>query len=87
MVKKTDSETGEIKFRVVLDLSRYINKLIQQQHVTLEDNKATEALRQPEDFICTFDLENQFFHVRLQENAKEYFGFAGMGRRNFTTST
>ena len=28
------------------------------------------------DFSCIFNLENQFFHVHLDPEAKKYFGFA-----------
>ncbi len=34
---KIDSETGEAKKRVVLDLSRHVNRLAQPQHVALDD--------------------------------------------------
>lgn len=57
-------------------MSRRINKLAQPQHIALDDLRATEAMREEGNYMCIFDLENQFFHVKLAEEAKEYFGFA-----------
>jgi hypothetical protein len=76
VVAKMDPDTKEIKKRVVLDMSRHINNHLVPQDVQLDDLKATEALRSPGDRMCIFDLENQYFHVRLATEAKRYFGFS-----------
>jgi hypothetical protein len=36
----------------------------------------TEVLVEPGDYLASFDLENQFNHVRLFQEFKKYFGFA-----------
>ncbi len=76
VVAKMDPDTKEIKKRVVLDMSRHINNHLVLQDVQLDDLKATEALRSPGDHMCIFDLENQYFHVRLATEARKYFGFS-----------
>jgi hypothetical protein len=56
VVEKRDSDTGLIKKRVVLDMSRHINNYVVKQNVQLEDLVATEALRHRGENQCVFDL-------------------------------
>jgi hypothetical protein len=76
VVSKIDSDTGMVKNRVVLDMSRHVNDRLATHSVQLDDLVATEALKQPGDYMCVFDLENQYFHVRLAAEARQYFGFS-----------
>ncbi len=76
VVSKMDNESGQIKYRVVLDLSRHVKRCIEKQHLNMDDLRATAALRQVDEFMCVFDLENQFFHVQLAPKVCKYFGFA-----------
>jgi hypothetical protein len=66
-----DPDTKEVKKRVVLDMSRHIKNLLVPQYVQLDDLKATEAMRSPEDHMCIFNQENQYFHFNFM-----IFGFA-----------
>jgi hypothetical protein len=61
---------------VVLDTSRHLKKYAVKQTVHLDDLGGTAAMVERNDFSCIFDLENQFFHVQLDPEAKKYFGFA-----------
>jgi hypothetical protein len=73
---KTDTATGTEKKRVVLDLSRHVNKCVEKFTVKMDDLVGTEGMRKQGDHMMVFDLENQFFHVKLAEEAYKYFGFA-----------
>jgi hypothetical protein len=42
----------------------------------MEDLKATEGMREEGDWMAAFDLENQFFHVKLRTDAYKFFGFS-----------
>ncbi len=35
-----------------------------------------EELIDKNDYMASFDLANQFFHVRLKQEEQKYFGFA-----------
>ncbi len=73
---KWDAQTGQMKRRVVLDLSRHVNLCTEQYTVRMDDLTATEGTRQQGDYNTVFDLENQFFHVKLAPEAYKFFGFA-----------
>ena len=73
---KYDPVADSTKYRPVIDLSRHVNKHIRELNVKLDDLSAAEVLISPGDFLTSFDLENQFFHVKLAPECKKYFGFA-----------
>ena len=73
---KLDVDTGKVKKRVCLDLSRHVNKFLKKHSTNFEDLAATASLYKQGDFMCVFDLENQYFHVQLAETAKQFFGFS-----------
>jgi hypothetical protein len=73
---KYDPVTDKTKFRPVIDLSRHVNKHVQDMKVKLDDLSVSEDLVAPGDFMASFDLENQFFHVRLDPAYRKFFGFA-----------
>ncbi len=73
---KWDTQAGKMKKRVVLDLSRHVNLHTEQYTVRMDDLQATEGTRQQDDYGTVFDLENQFFHVKLAPEAYKFFGFA-----------
>jgi len=75
VAEKKDRSSGNIKKRVCLDTSRSVNPCLHTQDVKLDTLESTEALRQEGNFMEVFDLENQFFHVRLHEEARQFFGF------------
>ncbi len=76
VVTKTEAETGKVKKRVVLDTSRHLNNYVVKQSVHLDDLPSTSAMIRKGDYMCVFDLENQFFHVHLAPEVRDYFGFA-----------
>ncbi len=76
VAEKMDTLTGETKKRVVLDLSRHVNKHVRKWNVQMDDLRATKGMREEGDWMAAFDLENQFFHVKLHPEAYKYFGFS-----------
>ncbi len=72
VVEKLDTQSGTVKKRVVLDLSRHVNKPVKKWNVQMEDLRATEGMREEGDWMAVFDLENQFFHVKLRPDAYGY---------------
>jgi len=73
---KFDPIKNETKFRPVIDLSRHVNKHVKESHVKLDDLSLAEELVDKDDFMASFDLANQFFHVRLNAADRKFFGFA-----------
>ena len=68
------------KLRLCLDLSRYINTLLQKEAVKLSGiDKCTQNLL-PGDYIATYDLTSAFHHIRIFEEHQQYLGFALPGR-------
>jgi hypothetical protein len=54
--------------------------------VKLNDLATAEVLVEPGDYLASFDLENQFNHVRLAQEFKKYFGSA-LSTEEFNTFT
>ena len=73
---KYDPIKGETKMRPCIDLSRYVNKHLKKSHVKMDDLTVAEELIEQGDFMASFDLANQFFHVQLHQDDRKYFGFA-----------
>ena len=66
----------EEKLRLCLDLSRYIDLLLQKERVKLAGiDKCVQALL-PEDFIATYDLSSAFHHVQIYGPHQQYLGFS-----------
>ena len=83
---KYDPVNDKVKYRPVIDLSRHVNLHVLKSHTKLDDLQASEVLVDRGDFLCSFDMENQFFHVRLAPEHRKYFGFAvpdEMGKTRF----
>jgi hypothetical protein len=72
---KYDVVKDETKLRPVIDLSRHVNKCVKVSHVKLDDLTLAEELISQNDFMASFDLANQFFHVRLHPADRKFFGF------------
>jgi hypothetical protein len=62
---KLDTAPGKENKRVVLDLSRHINKSVEIFSVKIDYLGGTEGLKKRGDHMMAFDLETQFFHVKL----------------------
>ena len=75
LVTKTDNVTGKLKHRPCIDMSRHLNPLMKEEKCKLEDLSIAEQLVDKNDFMCTLDLKNQFFHVQLNSDYKKFFGF------------
>jgi hypothetical protein len=73
---KYDPVKDEVKLRPVIDLSRHVNKCTKVSHVKLDDLSLAEELIDKNDYMASFDLANQLFHVRLKQEEQKYFGFA-----------
>ena len=86
---KVDSVSGKVKQRLCLDMSRHVNKFLNKHHTNFEDLSATACLYKQGDSMCVFDLENQYYHIRLSQEAKQFFGFSVQKKtdqRNHTSS-
>ena len=76
VVQKFNPVTDKLKERLVLDMSRHVNKFIADKTVKLDDLTASEHLLDVEDWMTSFDLKNQFFHIKLHPEFYKYFGFS-----------
>ncbi len=72
---KFDPVKEETKLRPCIDLSRHVNKCTRVSHAKLDDLSVAQELISKDDYMASFDLANQFFHVRLHEADKKFFGF------------
>jgi len=75
LVEKVDYITKESKFRVVIDMSRYINPLIAVEPVKLDDLSYSEPFLNNSDFMMSFDLKDMYHHVFIHPEHQQYFGF------------
>ena len=76
VVQKFDPVTDKLKERLVLDMSRHVNNFIADNVVKLDDLSASEHLLDVDDYMTSFDLKNQFFHIKLHPDYYKYFGFS-----------
>ena len=76
VVTKVDLETGEIKKRPCIDMSRCLNKLVPPVKSTLDSLSVCEKMLMAGDFQSVFDLENMYFHIQLHPDARQFFGFS-----------
>ena len=67
--------TDVIKYRPCIELSRHVNRFIKDFLVKLDDLTVVEVLVSSGDFMTAFDLENQFFLVRLNPAMSDFLGF------------
>ena len=72
---QVNSVTQIVKYRPCIDLSRHVNLYIAGSHMKLDDLAIAQELIDHGDFMAAFDLENQFFQVRLAPETRKYFGF------------
>jgi hypothetical protein len=77
---KYDPVKDERKLRPCIDLSRHINKCTRVSHAKLDDLTLAQELISKGDYMASFDLANQFFHVKLQQADKKFFGFELPGK-------
>ena len=78
---KYDPVTDTTKFRPVID--------VKELKVKLDDLQTSEVLINKGDFMASFDLENQFFHVHLYPGHRKFLALLFRRRmvgRNFIDS-
>jgi hypothetical protein len=74
---KYDPVKDETKLRPCIDLSWHVNKHTRVSHAKLDDLAVAQELVSRGDYMASFDLANQFFHVKLHQADKKFFGFEG----------
>jgi hypothetical protein len=52
-----------------------VNKCTQVSHAKLDDLTVAQELISKGDYMASFDLANQFFHVKLHQEDRKFFGF------------
>jgi hypothetical protein len=52
-----------------------VNKCTRASHVKMDDLSVAEELIAKDDYMASFDLANLFFHVKLHQVDKKFFGF------------
>ena len=73
---QTNSETGKVKVRPCIDMSRCVNKYIKFPHISLGDLKSVQKLISPGDFMTNFDLTSMYHQIKLNPKFYKYFGFS-----------
>ena len=76
VAEKIEPDTKNIKFRPCIDMSRCLNKLVYKPKVTLDSLSVCEKILMENDYQTVFDLENMYFHIRLHQDSKKFFGFS-----------
>ncbi len=77
---KYDPVKDQTKLRPCIDLSRHVNKCTRVSHAKLDDLTVAQELVSKGDYMASFDLANQFFHVKLHQADKKFFGFELPGK-------
>ena len=72
---KVDLKTGKMKLRPCLDLSRHVNDYLENWPCKLADLDTSAILLDKGDWQMCLDLENQYFHVRINPSHQKYLGF------------
>ena len=73
--KYDSAATATTKLRPVTDMSRYINPLLQDFHVKLDDLTFSAPFLEQDMWMCSFDITSMFHHLKLSEDETKYFGF------------
>ena len=84
VVEKLDWETGEMKYRPVIDHSRYVNRLIEDRPCKLNDLTYFDPLLTPGMYLTSFDLRSMYHHVKLSDKTKGLFGFKLPDKEGYT---
>ena len=75
VAKKYVYEEKVYKKRLVLDLSRSLNKYQTPRTYKPDNLDRLECLFSQNDYAVTLDLASAYHHVKLSENCKDFFGF------------
>ena len=75
IVEKIDGRTGKWKYRVVIDQSRFVNKVIECGKTKLDNLAMIEKAIEKDMYMTSFDLVSMYHQIRLTEETAEYFSF------------
>ena len=75
VARKFDLQNNIVKKRLCLDLSRHINYHLADNPVKLSDLRNCQCLIAKGDYQMCMDLENAFFHIKVNESHQDYLGF------------
>ena len=75
VVKKIVYKTGATKKRLVIDVSRHLNPLVEKMPSKPDELSHAEQMFEKGMWAATLDLEGMYHHAFLQEETAELFGF------------
>ncbi len=67
---------GKMKHRLVFDASRWLNKCITDQKVTLSHLEKALLITERNDWQVVFDLKSAYYHIKIREDQHELLGAA-----------
>lgn len=67
-------EDGSLKHRLVLDVSRHVNKFIAVDHVRLSHLDKALEITEPNDLQIVFDLTSAYHHIKIEKSQHKYLG-------------
>ena len=67
-------EDGTTKHRLVLDVSRHVNKFIVLPHVRLSHLDKAIELTKEGDYQLVFDLVSAYYHIRIDPEQQQFLG-------------
>ena len=69
-------DNGQMKHRLVLDVSRHVNRYIDVPHVRLSHLDRAIELTQEGDYQLIFDLVSAYYHIKIEESQQKFLGAA-----------
>ncbi len=69
-------DDGTIKHRLIFDASRWLNKFIEDQKVTLAHLDKALGITEKGDWQVVFDLKSAYYHIRICEEQQDLLGAA-----------
>ena len=67
------------KLRLVLDLSRHVNKYVRYCHFKYETWSDVRQVISEDCYFKTFDFKSGYHHISLMQSQRKYFGFSFVG--------
>ena len=75
VAEKEDYETGNVKLRLVIDLSRSLNLYQKEKKFKPDELDKLQSIFSKGDFCVTMDLRSAYHHLEINPRVREYFGF------------
>ena len=66
------------KLRLILDM-RHVNKFLVDTSFRMEGLRDLQDIANPDDFACSADLAQGYYHVELHPSSRTYHGFSWGG--------